>query len=198
MQRAALAGIPIPTTLVQNGKDPVGAWINVSRGKWRDCVAKLPVGSHGAGVQVCFSKDVLRGFGRLVKVMNPKQPILIQDRVGIQGDDIFDIRVILIGGRVIGAMKRVAEPGFHNANISSGAHGEPYVLTPQMIEISERMCSVLELQIAGVDLLVDGDNKLWCIEANSAPGYRGFDQYCKANIAREIANYVGSLLFTKH
>ena len=61
MHRAALAGIPIPTTLVQNGKDPVDAWTKLSGGKWRNCVAKLPVGSHGAGVQVCFTQDVLRG-----------------------------------------------------------------------------------------------------------------------------------------
>ena len=197
MHRAALAGIPIPTTLVQNGKDPVDAWTKLSGGKWRNCVAKLPVGSHGAGVQVCFTQDVLRGFGRLVKVINPKQPILVQKRVGIQGVDIFDIRVILIGGRAVGAMKRIAQPGFHNANISSGARGEPYKLTPKVIEISEKVCSVLGLQIAGVDLLEDDDNNVWCIEANSAPGFRGFDQYCNANIARDIARHVGSLLFSK-
>jgi gamma-F420-2:alpha-L-glutamate ligase len=198
MQRLALAGVWIPTTLVQNGKDPVGAWTKLSGGKWRSAVAKLPVGSHGAGVQICFTQDVLRGFGRLVKVMNPKQPILIQNRVAIEGDDISDIRVILIGGRVLGAMKRVAQPGFHTAGISSGGRGEPYKLTPKLIEISEKAGSALGLKIAGVDLIEDKDNNIFCIECNSAPGFAGYDQFCNANLARDIALYVESLLSTKH
>jgi ribosomal protein S6--L-glutamate ligase len=198
MQRLALRGVQIPTTLVQNAKDPVGAWTALSGGEWRDAVAKLPVGSHGAGVQVCFTKDVLKGFGRLVKVMNSKQPILIQNRVGIGGDEISDIRVVCIGGRATGAMKRIAQPGFHTAGITAGGRGEPYELTPKLIEISEKVCSALDLSIAGVDIIEDKDNNYFCIEGNSAPGYEGFDLYCKANIAREIARYVDSLLSTKH
>ncbi|MGY0570675.1 ATP-grasp domain-containing protein [Bradyrhizobium sp. RDM12] len=198
MQRLALAGVAIPTTLVQNAKDPVGAWIALSGGEWRDAVAKLPVGSHGAGIQVCFTKDVLKGFGRLVKVMNPKQPILIQNRVDGEGDEISDIRVVCIGGRVKGAMKRIAQPGFHTAGITAGGRGEPYELTPKLVEISEKVCSALGLSIAGVDIIEDKDKNYFCIEGNSAPGFKGFDEYCNANIAREIAHYVGSLLFTKH
>jgi RimK family alpha-L-glutamate ligase len=198
MQRLALEGVPIPTTLVQNGSDAVAAWMKLSGGKWRDAVAKLPVGSHGSGVQVCFDKNVLKGFSSLVKVMNPKQPILIQNRVEIDKDDVSDIRVIVIGGEVYGAMKRIAAPGFHNANISSGARGEPFELTPKLIEISENVARALGLDIAGVDVLIDKDGEMYCIEAISAPGYRGFDWYCGANVAQAIALYVASLLSTKH
>jgi glutathione synthase/RimK-type ligase-like ATP-grasp enzyme len=139
MQLLSLAGIPIPTSLVQNSKHPVDAWTALSDGEWRNAVAKLPVGSHGAGVQVCFTKDVLKGFGRLVKVMNPKQTILIQNRVGVEGGEISDIRVLYVGGRVKGAMKRIAQPGFHTAGISAGGRGEPDELNPKLVEISERV-----------------------------------------------------------
>lgn len=198
MQRLALAGVPIPTTLAQTANDPVDAWVALWDGEWRDAVAKLPVGSHGAGVQVCFTKDVLKGFGRLAKVLNPKQPILIQKRVGIQGDEISDIRVVCVGGRAKGAMKRIAQPGFHTAGISGGGRGEPYELNPTLIEISEKVCSALGLSIAGVDIIEDKDKSYFCIEGNSAPGFKGFDFYCEANVARDIALYVESLLVTKH
>jgi glutathione synthase/RimK-type ligase-like ATP-grasp enzyme len=138
---------------------------------------------------------MLKGFGRLVKVLNPKQPILLQQRKGIAG---IDIRIIVLGGRAVGAMKRTAQPGFQTANMKAGATGKPYPLTSQAIEISEKVARVLGLHIAGVDCVVDEDGKMYCIEANSAPGFKGFDESCDANIGREIALYVGSLLSTKH
>jgi RimK family alpha-L-glutamate ligase len=198
MQRLSRKKIAIPMTLVQNGKDLVGAWTALSGGKWRNCVAKLPVGSHGDCVQVCFTEDVLKGWGGVVRVMNPKQPILVQERVVIKGNVISDIRVILVGGKAIGALKRIARPGFHTAGISAGGRGEPYELTPKLIEISENVGSALGLKIAGVDLIEDEDNNVWCIEGNSAPGFQGFDTFCNANVARHIALYIESLLSTKH
>jgi gamma-F420-2:alpha-L-glutamate ligase len=197
MQRLALAGVAIPTTLIQFGKNPVKAWIEHSGGEWCDCVAKEPVGSHGAVVQVCRSKSVLKGWTGLQRALNPKQPILIQNRV--DGEEVADIRVILIGGRAFGAMKRIAEPGLDITGISSGGHGEPCELTPELIEISEKAGAAIGLTfLAGIDLMKDKEGNIFCLEGNSAPGFVGFDQYCDANIAREIAQYVESLLVTKH
>jgi RimK family alpha-L-glutamate ligase len=156
---------------------------------WKDigggypAVAKIPVGSQGKGVFICRSASQLKAITRLVNVLDPQLSIIVQKFVGEAG---VDIRCFVVGGKAIGAMKRTGED---IANISAGGHGEPFELNSKIVEISEKISQILGLEIAGIDLLISGEEYILC-EANSSPGFKGFDKYCRSNMAGRIADYV--------
>ena len=100
-----------------------------------------------------------------------------------------DLRVLVIGGQVIGAMKRTAPEGDFRANITNGGTGSLFEVTPEIDVIARETAQVLGLSIAGIDLLFDPRGFRVC-EANSNPGFLGFEKYCKVDIADLITNYV--------
>ena len=99
-----------------------------------------------------------------------------------------DLRVIVVGGRVIGAMQRTSTDGSFKANISRGGKGEPYDVDDEMEMLAIQVAKVLDLDVAGVDLLFHNDGYRIC-EANSSPGFKGFEQALGINIPQKIFDY---------
>jgi len=88
-------------------------------------------------------------------------------------------------------MKRSASDGSFKANITRGGVGENYPLTPEIEDLALRVARSLDLQIAGVDLLFGQDGFLVC-EANSAPGFEGFETATGIDVAGAIVDYARS------
>ena len=70
------------------------------------------------------------------------------------------------------------------------------IILQEFIQIDENIewlggeCArLLHLDIAGVDLLFNDGNYVIC-EVNSAPGFKGMEEYTNKNIAVEMVNYV--------
>ena len=85
-------------------------------------------------------------------------------------------------------MRQSADDDFR-ANITRGGEGIPYQIDEQIEWVGGECSRLLNLDIAGVDLLFNKDGYSIC-EVNSSPGFEGMDKYCKTNIAEEIVNYV--------
>ena len=102
-----------------------------------------------------------------------------------------DLRVFVVGDKVLGAMKRRAKDGSFKANITRGGVGENYTLTPEIEDMALRVARSLDLEVAGVDLLFGKEGFLVC-EANSAPGFEGFEHATGINVAKEIIDYARS------
>ena len=151
------------------------------------CVVKYSTGSKGNHVYLCKDKDELLTTTALMSNKNHKKMVLIQEYIGSKFGE--DLRVIVIGGKVVGIMKRKSVNGDFRANISKGGQGEKYPATDEIQEISIKASNLLGLQIAGIDLLFDGDNFRVC-EANACPGFKGFEKYCNFNIADHITEYI--------
>jgi gamma-F420-2:alpha-L-glutamate ligase len=182
MQKAAAEGLPIPQTMIHTAKNAVVGWT-----LGYPCIAKVASGSRGNGVFKCDDASQLKAFVGLMKVLDPKRPFLVQEYLGDRPG--CDLRVLIIGGKAVGAMIRTSKDGDFRANISAGGMGANFDLTPEIAAISERIARLLGLDIAGVDLLFSGDKFVLC-ESNSSPGFRGFETYCGLNVAREIVQYV--------
>ena len=100
-----------------------------------------------------------------------------------------DLRVFVLNGKVIGCMMRQATDEDFRANISRGGEGIPYQITEEIEWLGGESARLLDLNIAGVDLLFDNGGYKIC-EVNSSPGFEGMDKYTHTNIAEEIVNYV--------
>ena len=75
------------------------------------------------------------------------------------------------------------------ANITRGGEGIPYQITEEIEFLSGECSRLLNLDIAGVDLLFNNGSYSIC-EVNSSPGFEGMDRFCKTNIAEQIVTYV--------
>jgi gamma-F420-2:alpha-L-glutamate ligase len=148
-------------------------------------VAKVLRGSQGVGVYLCESRE------QLAEHLNSTSPMIIQEFVDAKPGQ--DLRVFIIGGHVMGVMKRMSINGDFRANISQGGVGEAYELTPEIEHLALTVAKLVGLDICGVDLLFDQTGFKVC-EVNATPGFRGFDRYCGTKMADEIVKYLESKL----
>jgi len=151
------------------------------------CVIKVLVGSFGEGVYLCQSEKEYHKLIEFLKNLDNDKKLLVQEYLNDRPGE--DLRVFVVGDKVLGAMKRTAPDGDFRANITIGGTGESYPVTPEIEEIALATTKSLGLEIAGIDLLFDKRGFRVC-EANSNPGFNGFDHYCGTNIASEIVNYI--------
>ena len=182
-QILAQAGLPIPKTMLT--RFPCKAEL-VEKVVGFPCVLKVVTGSHGAGVYLCENAKQFEDLSELISSLDGKTSMIIQEY--IKFSEGRDLRVIVVGGRVIGAMKRTSTDGSFKANISRGGKGEPYDVDDEMEMLAIQVAKVLDLDVAGVDLLFHPDGYRIC-EANSSPGFKGFEQALGINIPQKIFDY---------
>lgn len=150
------------------------------------CVVKIFAGSYGKGVYLCHNKQEFQDFIEFAHGIKEDEAIIVQEYVDSNPGQ--DVRVLIVGGKVLGAMKRSSKDGSFKANITRGGVGENYPLNDRIVEIATKTASVLGLDVAGIDLLFDGDDYKLC-EANSAPGFKGFEKCTGVNVAKAIIDY---------
>ena len=182
-QIMAQAGLPIPKTML--GRFPLKSEV-VERVVGFPCVLKVVTGSHGAGVYLCETPKQFEDLSELISSLDSKNSMIIQEY--IKESEGRDLRVIVVGGRVVGAMQRKSTDGSFKANISRGGEGEAYNVDEEMEMLAIRVAKVLDLDIAGVDLLFHSDGYKIC-EANSSPGFKGFEQALDINVPQKIFDY---------
>jgi RimK family alpha-L-glutamate ligase len=182
-QLLARHGIPIPKTMLVRW--PINESIVDSEIGW-PCVVKVITGSHGKGVYLCKDRSSFGELMELINSLSTNKSLIIQEYIGYKVGT--DLRVWVVGGKVIGAMQRTSQNDFR-ANISNGGTGMSFEITPEIEFISRETARILDLDIAGIDLLFDADGFKVC-EANSAPGFLGFETYCQSNMAKAVVDYI--------
>lgn len=183
-QLLASHGLPIPNTMLV--RFPVEVDIVDNMIGW-PCIVKVISGSYGEGIYLCENKTSFKKMMEFVGNLDTPKILLVQEYVDAKPGE--DLRVFVIGGKVIGAMKRHAPEGDFRANISAGGRGEPFEVNSEIDYLAREAARICGLDIAGIDLLFDKDGYKIC-EANSAPGFEGFEKYCQVDVAGQIAEYI--------
>jgi len=178
------AGIAIPNTMMV--RMPIDDGL-VETNIGFPCVVKVVTGSYGEGVYLCEKKRDYKKLMEFIDNLGNKKTMIVQKYMGERIGE--DLRVLVIGGKVLGAMKRTAPEGDFRANITNGGTGENFPLTEEIEFLARETARALSLDIAGVDLLFDKNGFVVC-EANSNPGFSGFENYCKVDVADAITEYV--------
>lgn len=146
-------------------------------------VAKTNYGSLGAGVTLIKNIEELYAYER----QNLLLPHFYQKFIDCGCGE--DIRVLVIGGKAVCAMKRRNENDFRS-NIELGGKGENYPLTKELAELSEGVSSALSLDYCGVDILNGKDGKLYVCEVNSNAFFAAAERVCGVNVAGKYAEYM--------
>jgi len=150
------------------------------------CVVKVLAGSAGEGIYLSHNSESFRNLMELVSCLDQSKSLILQEYIDSRPGQ--DLRVMVIGGRVVGAMLRSSTDGSFKANITRGGIGKAYPIDDTIDVLARECASALGLEIAGIDLLFDGGLYRIC-EANSAPGFKGFENATGTNIARQILQY---------
>jgi RimK family alpha-L-glutamate ligase len=183
-QMLSRAGLAIPDTMLV--RFPIDEGL-VTDNIGFPCVVKLVTGSYGEGVHLCETIGDYKKLMGFVDSLGAKKTMIVQEYLGERVGE--DLRVLVIGGKVIGAMKRTAPEGDFRANITNGGTGSNYPVTDEIEFLARETAKALCLDIAGVDLLFDHRGFRVC-EANSNPGFSGFEKYCATDVADAITDYI--------
>lgn len=100
----------------------------------------------------------------------------------------WDVRVFLLGGRILAAMRRHARDGWRT-NVAQGGRAEPIELTEEEEWLALRAAAALGAPIAGVDLLPGPRGETYVIEVNAVPGWRALAPVTGVDVAASVIHY---------
>jgi len=178
------SNLPVPKTLLV--KHPINVEF-VENNIGYPSIIKTLSGSFGAGVFLCENRNQLQQLLKMAEITNPSYNIIIQEF--IKESHGKDLRVLVVNGKVVGCMMRQSTDDDFRANITRGGEGIPYQIDDDIEWLGGESARLLNLDIAGVDLLFNKDGYSIC-EVNSSPGFEGMDKFCKTNVAEQIVTYV--------
>lgn len=149
-------------------------------------IIKSIYGTHGRGVFIAESKRSLSPIVEYL-VAKEKGPASVQEYIGeAKGKDL---RVFVLGKKIIAAMERVAKSGEFRSNFHKGGSVGAADLSPEERKMSLRAADVMGLDIAGVDILRTKTGPK-VIEVNSNPGFQGLSKASGIKIQEKIVNFI--------
>jgi len=192
LQILARAGLGIPKTAFASSPKDKDIDSVISSIGGAPCVVKLLEGTQGIGVILAenqkAAKSVVEAFLKLEANM------LVQEFIQEAGG--ADLRVFVVDGQIVGAMKRQAKEGEFRSNLHRGGTASVIHLSADERATAIKAAQKLGLAIAGVDLLQSSRGPL-VMEVNSSPGLEGIEGATGIDIAGKIIEYVERNEFTK-
>ncbi|XP_060707856.1 beta-citrylglutamate synthase B isoform X4 [Hemiscyllium ocellatum] len=161
-QELAGHGIPLPDTFSYGGHENFAKMIDDAEPLGYPVVVKNTRGHRGKAVFLARDKHHLSDLSHLIR---HDAPYLFQKYV--KESHGKDIRVVLVGGRVIGAMLRCSTDGRMQSNCSLGGVGVMYQLSEQGKQLAIQVSNILGMDVCGIDLLRKDDGSFVVCEANA-------------------------------
>ncbi|GAA2890344.1 MULTISPECIES: RimK family alpha-L-glutamate ligase [Microbacterium] len=173
-----------PTAFVRNRADVRPA---IERVGGAPVVIKLLEGTQGIGVILAPQVKVAEAI--IETLHSTKQNVLIQKFIAESRGR--DIRALVVGDRVVAAMRRVADGDEFRSNVHRGGRVEPVTLDPIYEQTAVRSAQIMGLRVAGVDMLESDDGPL-VMEVNSSPGLQGIEAATNLDVAGAIIDYIAN------
>lgn len=174
------SAIPTPTTML--AKFPVEMDL-VEEKIGFPIVVKTLLGVNGTGVFLINDRQSFKNLMQLTAETNPNILLIFQKFIAKSKGR--DLRVFVVDGEVVAAMERTAAPGKFKANYSLGGSVKEFVPDEEAKELAIKTAELLDIQVAGIDLLFGEDGYTIC-EANTFPGFKGLESCCNVNIPERI------------
>ncbi|NIM71672.1 MAG: 30S ribosomal protein S6--L-glutamate ligase [Gammaproteobacteria bacterium] len=183
LQIMARAGIGLPLTGFANSPDDTRDLIKLVGGP--PLVVKLLQGTQGKGVVLAETQKAAESL--IDAFRNLDADFLVQEFISEAGGS--DIRCLVIGSKVVAAMKRQAKEGEFRSNLHRGGTASLIRLTPEERSTAVRAAKKMGLNVAGVDLLRSNHGPV-VLEVNSSPGLQGIETATGKNVATLIIQFI--------
>lgn len=149
-------------------------------------VVKQPSDRQGEGVALLDDESNAHAF--IHEHLDKYKGLLVQRFIHPKGRQ--DIRILVIGEKIAGAIALWPQKGDFRANIHLGGKSRATALAPELKDTALKAAKALGLDIAGVDLILDKNGQSSVIEVNYSPGFRGMEAATGFDIAGRIVNYL--------
>ncbi len=151
-------------------------------------IMKTLEGSKGVGVLFIESERQIESLVQLLYNQNEDVDLLIQEYIKTDGD----IRVIVLGGKVIASMKRDVVEGDFRSNVSQGAKVKEYELTDLELEQCLLAAKAIDGSWTAVDFIPSKNPKTeppYILEVNHSPGTEGIEKATGDNIVKKVIDF---------
>jgi ribosomal protein S6--L-glutamate ligase len=176
LQLLSRFGMDIPRTVMCRFREEVPEAVALVGGL--PCIVKVLQGTQGVGVMIANSEAELATM--LDTLWTLGQEILIQELV--EESRGRDVRALVVGDRVVAAMRRTARAGEFRSNIHRGGEAKAVELDREFTEAAVKAVRVMGLEVAGVDML-EARTGPKIMEVNSSPGFEGLEAATGVDIA---------------
>jgi ribosomal protein S6--L-glutamate ligase len=183
LQLLARKGIGLPVTGFAHSPDDIQDMLDMVGGA--PAVIKLLEGTQGIGVVLAETKKAAESV--IEAFMGLKANILIQEFIKEAGGS--DIRCLVVGGKVVAAMKRQGKEGEFRSNLHRGGSAAVVRLTPEERSTAVRAASIMGLNVCGVDILRSNHGPV-VMEVNSSPGLEGIETSTQKDVAGMIIEFI--------
>ncbi|WP_154224454.1 30S ribosomal protein S6--L-glutamate ligase [Marinicella rhabdoformis] len=183
LQLLSRKGIGMPVTGFANSPDDIPDLIKMVGGA--PLVIKLLEGTQGIGVVLAETKKAAESV--IEAFLGLKANIMVQEYIKEAGG--ADIRCLVVGGKVVAAMKRQAKEGEFRSNLHRGGSATLVKLTPEERKTAVKAAQIMGLNVAGVDLL-RAERGPVVMEVNSSPGLEGIESATGKDVAGMIIDFI--------
>ena len=184
-QLLAKAGVGIPKTVFSRNSTDIDDLLDKIGGT--PVIIKLASGTHGNGVVLAETKKAAKSVLQAFYLSNDDGTnVLLQEFIKESAGT--DIRVLVVGGRVVASMKRQSLDDDFRSNLHKGGEGTTIKLTEEERKMAIKAAKAMGLSIAGVDMMRSDRGPL-VLEVNASPGF-GVEYVTKRNVAGAIIDYV--------
>jgi ribosomal protein S6--L-glutamate ligase len=191
LQLLSRFGIDIPRTVMCRYREEVAQAVELVGGL--PCIIKLIQGTQGVGVMIANTAAEVQGM--LDTLWTLGQEILLQELVAESRGR--DVRALVVGDRVVAAMRRTARAGEFRSNIHRGGVAESLSLEREYAEVAVKAARVMGLEVAGVDML-EARTGPKIMEVNSSPGFEGLEAATGVDIASVYVQHAVEFAHTRH
>ena len=179
MQILAQKGVGLPITSFAHSTKDVDSLIKVVGGP--PLVIKLLEGTQGLGVVLAETRKAATSVIEAFRALDAN--ILVQEF--IKESEGSDVRALVVGRKVVAAIRRQGAPGEFRSNLHRGGSATAVKLTKAERRTAVDAVHALGLKVAGVDMLRSNRGPL-VLEVNSSPGLEGVEKASGIDVAAEI------------
>lgn len=190
MQLLSNKGIDVPNTVFLNSLSNIDHIIDLLG---IPLIIKFINGTQGIGVIIANTKESIISI--IEAFHNVNINIIIQEYIAESNG--YDIRCLVIDGKVVGSIKRKAKKGDFRANLHRGGIARNVNISEKEKKIAIKSASLLGLSIAGVDIIRSSRGPL-VIEVNASPGIEGIENVLKINIADLVIKLIEKNVLNKN
>lgn len=176
------AGLDIPRTVMAHHGANITRLVEEVGGL--PAIIKLLKGTQGVGVMLATTMAEVRTIVETFWQLD--QDIFIQEFIAESKGR--DVRALVVGDRVVGAMRRKAKKGEFRSNLHRGGAGKAIRLPEPFARVAVQAARTIGLEVAGVDML-ESKNGPKIMELNSSPGFEGLEQATGKDIAEAIVEH---------
>jgi ribosomal protein S6--L-glutamate ligase len=191
LQRLSAHDVGIPRTAI--ARDPANIRTAIDAVGGTPVIIKLLQGTQGVGVMIADTRegvestlDTLWGLG---------QNFILQEFIAESRGR--DLRAVVVGGELVGAMQRTARAGEFRSNLHRGGAGRAIKLDEAYRRAAVQAVQIIGLEVAGVDMLESNEGPR-VIEVNSSPGLRGIESATGLDVAARVIALAERLARERH